>query len=72
MHAELGGYEDPGSSCGGENPQRECPDVCGEECCPQCECPRVCGYECGPGVCGVAVRVHQCVEMRAATHAYRE
>ena len=34
--------------------------------------PRVCGYECGPGVRGVAVRIHQCVEMRAATHAYRE
>ena len=59
VHAELGGYEGPGSSCSGENPRRECPGVCGEECCPQCECPRVCGCECGPGVCGVAVRVYQ-------------
>ena len=41
------GYEGPGSSCRGENPQGECARVCGEEC--------------GPGVCGVAVRVHQCV-----------
>jgi len=40
----LGGYEDPGGSCSGENPVCEC-------------CPGVCG----PRVCGVAVRVHQCV-----------
>ena len=31
--------------------------------------PSVCGGECGPGVRGVAVRVHQCGKMRAATHA---
>ena len=54
MRAELGGYGDPGSSCG-ENPQRECPGVC--------------GYECGPGVFGVDVRVYKRGEMRAATHA---
>ena len=56
MHAELGGYGDPGGSYGGENPQSGY------------ECPGVCGCECGPGVCGVAVRVHQCDKMRAATH----
>ena len=57
----LGGYEDPGSSCGGEYPEREC--------CPQGECPRVCGCECGPGVRGVNVCVHEHGKMRAATHA---
>ena len=59
----LGGMKllaNPNSSCRGEReccPQGECPGVCGGE----CEYPRVCGYECGPGVRGVAVRIHQCV-----------
>ena len=28
VHAELGGYVDPGSACGGANPQCHCPGVC--------------------------------------------